>query len=158
MRDNQVVSQWRLGCSSNLTGFELSFSSMKDTLTLKNEMIAKQQKEMSYLEMEYIQLMEDYDARILEYDVLMEECEVRILEYFYPGLLIYSILWIIHSSSSSSALKKSKPRVVGKTWERNHHGKGGRETWPSWTILMFIAMLSLRAPPNGNWEINCHCC
>ena len=59
--------------SKTLTDFELSFSSMKDTLTLKNEMIAKQQKEMSYLKMEYIQLMEDYDYS-----------EVRILKCFYP--------------------------------------------------------------------------
>jgi hypothetical protein len=133
--------------SNTLTDFKSSFSSMKDIITSKNEMTDKQRKETSYLEMEGIQLMEDHDARILKYDVLMEEYEVRILECFYPGLLIYSTLWITYSSFYSSMLQKSKPRVVGKVWDNNHHDKGGWETWPTWTILMFLAMLSLHVPP-----------
>ena len=52
--------------SNTLTYFELSLSSMNDTLTSNNEMIDKQQKEISYPEIVDIKLLEEYEVRILE--------------------------------------------------------------------------------------------
>jgi len=141
-----------------LTDFELSYSSMEDTLTLKNEMIAKQQKEMSYLEMEYIQLMEDYDARILEYDVLMEEWEVRILKYFYHWSFD---LFDAMDPTQFLFFRCAAEIKASRCWK----DMGKEPSWQRWAGDMakldnpnvYINALSA-CPPYGNWKSNYHCC
>ena len=39
--------------------------------------------------------------------------------------------------------------MVAKQWERNAHGKGGREVWPTWVHAMLMELLSLRLPPKS---------
>ena len=58
--------------TDSFTDFELSLSSMNDTLTSKNEMIDKQKKEIASLDMAYIQLMEECDVRILQLKEVFE--------------------------------------------------------------------------------------
>ena len=39
--------------------------------------------------------------------------------------------------------------MVAKQWERNAHGKGGREVWPTWVHAILMELLSLCLPPKS---------
>ena len=133
--------------SKTLTDFELSFSSMKDTLTLKDEMIAKQQKEISYLEMEYIQLMEDCD-----------DSEVRILKCFYPWSFD---LFNAMDPTQFLFFRCAAEIKASRCWK----DMGKEPSWQKWAGDMAkldnpnVDRHALSTcPPYGNWKSNYHCC
>ena len=47
------------------------------------------------------------------------------------------------------AIHDQSPRRVKKVWKANDHGKGGREVWPDWVVMMVMELLSHCTPPSS---------